>query len=207
MIFEIYKRLLDIVASLVAVTVFSPFFLLAFILVRVKLGSPVFFTQLRAGKNGKPFTLIKFRTMSNERDDQNAFLPDAERLTAVGSFLRRTSIDELPEFWNILKGDMSLVGPRPLLLEYLPLYSQREAKRHDVKPGLTGIAQINGRNKLDWDGRLELDVWYVENKSILLDIRIIIRTVWVVLKMNDVQAIGETSMAKFTGSVKKKVCK
>lgn len=187
--------------------VFLPLFFLAFILVRVKLGNPVFFTQLRAGKNGKPFTLIKFRTMSNDKDHQNAFLPDAERLTGVGLFLRSTSLDELPEFWNILKGEMSLVGPRPLLLEYLPLYSHREAKRHNVKPGLTGIAQINGRNKLDWNDRLELDVWYVEHQSFLLDIKIIIRTLWVVIKMSDVQGVGEMPMSKFTGSVKKKVCK
>ncbi len=152
--------------------------------------------------NGKPFEMMKFRTMTDDRDDNGKLLPDAKRLTSFGQFLRSTSLDELPELWNVLKGDMSLVGPRPLLMEYLPLYSERQARRHDVRPGVTGWAQINGRNALSWEERFELDVWYVENRTLWLDIKILFLTVWQVVKRDGISQDGEATMSKFTGNNK-----
>ena len=169
-------------------------------LVSCRLGRPVFFLQERPGLNGIPFLMIKFRTMSDARDTNGELLPDVDRLTSLGRFLRSTSLDELPELWNVLKGDMSLVGPRPLLVEYLPLYSERQSRRHDVRPGVTGWAQVNGRNALSWEEKFELDVWYVENHSLWLDIKILFLTVWKVVKRDDISKQGEATMTRFTGS-------
>lgn len=175
------KRCMDILLSTFLLIIFSPIMLLIAILVYINLGSPVIFKQLRPGLHGKPFYIYKFRTMKDLRDENGNLLPDEQRLTRFGAFLRSTSLDELPELINVLKGDMSLVGPRPLLMEYLPFYTEREKLRHSVKPGITGWAQINGRNLLSWNERLEMDVWYVENWSILLDIKILFLTVIAVL--------------------------
>lgn len=180
------KRFLDILISGMALILLSPVFLTVAILVRVKLGSPVIFHQKRPGKDEKIFTLCKFRTMTDGKDEKGNLLPDEVRLTSFGKLLRATSLDELPELWNILKGDMSLVGPRPLLVEYLPYYREEEKLRHSVRPGLTGYAQVNGRNFLGWDHRLEKDVFYVKNLSFLLDLKILIKTVMVVMKREDV---------------------
>ena len=172
-----FKRLLDIVISGISLIILSPALIILAILVRIKLGSPVFFKQERPGKNEKIFTLCKFRTMTDKRDENGELLPDSERLTSFGKMLRATSLDELPELFNILKGDMSIIGPRPLLISYLPYYSEREKKRHSVRPGLTGLAQVSGRNFIDWDRRLEKDVEYVEHLSLGLDIKVLIMTV------------------------------
>ena len=180
------KRLLDIIISLTALVVLSPVFLIVAILVRIKLGSPVIFHQQRPGYQEKVFKLCKFRTMTEAKDAEGNLLPDADRLTSFGNFLRKTSLDELPELWNILKGDMSLIGPRPLLVKYLPYYTEREQLRHSVRPGLTGLAQVSGRNFISWDNRLAKDVEYVENLSFLLDVKILFRTVAVVFKKEDV---------------------
>lgn len=180
------KRFLDILISGMALILLSPVFLTVAILVRVKLGSPIIFHQKRPGKDEKIFTLCKFRTMTDAKDEKGNLLPDEVRLTSFGKLLRATSLDELPELWNILKGDMSLVGPRPLLVEYLPYYREEEKLRHSVRPGLTGYAQVNGRNFLGWDHRLEKDVFYVKNLSFLLDLKILIKTVMVVVKKEDV---------------------
>lgn len=171
-------------------------------MIRSKLGAPVFFTQQRPGLRGKPFRMIKFRTMTDVRDKAGKLLPDAERLPHFGRFLRAASLDELPELFNIFMGNMSLVGPRPLLMEYLPLYSARQARRHDVRPGLTGWAQINGRNALSWEEKFELDIWYVENRSFWLDLKIIFLTAKKVLVREGISAAGEATMPKFTGSTK-----
>lgn len=180
------KRFLDILISGMALILLSPVFLTVAVLVRVKLGSPIIFHQKRPGKDEKIFTLCKFRTMTDAKDEKGNLLPDEVRLTSFGKLLRATSLDELPELWNILKGDMSLVGPRPLLVEYLPYYRREEKLRHSVRPGLTGYAQVNGRNFLGWDHRLEKDVFYVKNLSFLLDLKILIKTVMVVVKKEDV---------------------
>lgn len=180
------KRLMDIVISGSALVILSPVLLVVAVLVRVKLGSPVIFHQKRPGKDEKIFTLCKFRTMTDGRDENGELLPDEVRLTSFGKLLRATSLDELPELWNIFKGEMSLIGPRPLLVDYLPYYYEKERKRHTVRPGLTGYAQVNGRNFLGWDDRLEKDVYYVEHLSFLLDLKILIKTVLVVLKKKDV---------------------
>ncbi|MBR3608143.1 MAG: sugar transferase [Lachnospiraceae bacterium] len=180
------KRFLDILISGMALILLSPVFLTVAILVRVKLGSPIIFHQKRPGKDEKIFTLCKFRTMTDAKDEKGNLLPDEVRLTSFGKLLRATSLDELPELWNILKGDMSLVGPRPLLVEYLPYYREEEKLRHSVRPGLTGYAQVNGRNFLGWDHRLEKDVFYVKNLSFILDLKILIKTVMVVVKKEDV---------------------
>ncbi len=180
------KRLFDIIISLVALIVLSPVFLVVAVLVRIKLGSPVIFHQQRPGYQEKIFKLCKFRTMTEAKDADGNLLPDAERLTSFGNFLRKTSLDELPELWNILKGDMSLIGPRPLLVGYLPYYTQREQMRHSVRPGLTGLAQVSGRNFIAWDDRLAKDVEYVENLSFMMDVKILIKTVAVVFKKDDV---------------------
>lgn len=194
------KRIFDIVLSAAALLLLGlPLLILAW-QVRKKLGSPVLFRQTRPGQNGKVFQMIKFRTMSNARGADGELLPDAIRLTPFGRFLRSTSLDELPELWNVLKGDMSLVGPRPLLMEYLPLYSPEQARRHDVRPGITGWAQVNGRNALSWDEKFKLDVWYVENRTLWLDIKILWLTVRKVLVREGISAAGEATMTKFTGS-------
>jgi lipopolysaccharide/colanic/teichoic acid biosynthesis glycosyltransferase len=170
------------------------------IAIMVLLGRPVIFTQLRPGLNGMPFNIYKFRTMSDKRDPEGELLPDAERMTTFGRFLRSTSLDELPGLWNVFKGDMSVVGPRPLLMEYLPLYSPEQARRHNVKPGLTGWAQVNGRNAIGWDEKFRLDLWYVDNWSLWLDIKIILMTIKKVMMRNDISADGEATMPKFTGN-------
>ena len=194
------KRWMDIAGALCGLLVLGPVILLLAMLVRVKLGSPVLFRQVRPGMDGRAFQMAKFRTMTDARDANGDLLPDADRLTGFGQFLRSSSLDELPELWNVLKGEMSLVGPRPLLMEYLPLYSERQARRHEVRPGITGWAQINGRNALSWDEKFELDVWYVENRTLWLDIKILFLTVWKVVKRDGISQEGEVTMSKFTGS-------
>ena len=194
------KRLFDLLAASVGLLFLAiPLALLAW-QVRHKLGSPILFSQVRPGKNGKAFTMKKFRTMTDERGPDGALLPDAVRLTAFGAWLRATSLDELPELWNVLRGDMSLVGPRPLLMEYLPLYSPRQARRHAVRPGITGWAQVNGRNAISWEDKFALDVWYVENHNLWLDIKILWLTVRKVLVRDGISAAGEATMPKFTGT-------
>lgn len=186
MIYKYIKRILDIISSLLAIIILSPLLAVTAVLVKTKLGSPVLFRQERPGKDEKIFTLMKFRTMTDERDENGELLPDEVRLTKFGKFLRSTSIDELPELFNILKGDMSVIGPRPLLVQYLPYYTEEERHRHDVRPGLTGWAQVNGRNSLDWDHRFECDVEYVKNMSLLFDIKIIFSTILKVIGKSDV---------------------
>lgn len=196
------KRLFDFSAALILLSVFLiPLFVLYF-LIRLKLGTPVFFKQVRPGLNGKPFTMLKFRTMTDERNALGELLSDADRLTTFGKFLRSTSLDELPELWNVLKGEMSLVGPRPLLMEYLPLYTAEQSRRHEMRPGITGWAQINGRNAITWDDRFKLDVWYVDNQSLDLDVKILFLTIWKVVKRSDISAASEATMSRFTGSKK-----
>ena len=194
------KRLLDIIIASIALILLSPLY--AFVAYKVKknLGSPVLFRQVRPGLHGKPFEMIKFRTMKDAVDAQNNPLPDSERLTPFGKMLRSTSLDEMPELWNVIKGDMSVVGPRPLLTEYLPLYTAEQAKRHHVRPGMTGHAQVNGRNAIGWEEKFKLDTWYVENQSTLLDFKIMFKTVHKVLAKDDISAEGEVTMTKFTGT-------
>jgi len=194
------KRLLDIVVSASMLVLLAPFLILLAALVRSRLGSPVLFRQIRPGRAGRPFMMVKFRTMRDARDAAGNPLPDSERLTPFGGFLRSTSLDELPELFNVLKGDMSLVGPRPLLMEYLPLYSPEQARRHEVRPGVTGWAQVNGRNALSWDEKFALDVWYVDNRSIWLDVKILVLTAYKVLKRSGISAEGEATMPRFTGA-------
>ena len=194
------KRLFDITAALVALLLLALPLLALTWLVRRKLGRPAFFRQVRPGLQGQPFEMVKFRTMTDARGPDGTLLPDADRLTPFGRFLRATSLDELPELWNVLKGDMSLVGPRPLLMEYLPLYSPEQARRHAVRPGVTGWAQVNGRNSLSWDDKFKLDVWYVDHRSLWLDLKILWLTVRKVLVREGISAAGEATMGKFTGS-------
>ena len=194
------KRLFDFVVAAVAAIVLSPVIAVIALLVRIKLGKPVLFRQLRPGLHGQPFTLLKFRTMLEALDTNGSPLPDAERLTAFGHFLRRWSLDELPELYNVLRGDMSLVGPRPLLMEYLPLYTAEQARRHDVRPGLTGWAQVNGRNAIGWDQKFAFDLWYVDHASLSLDLRILWLTVRNVFTRHGISAEGEATMPRFTGS-------
>jgi len=194
------KRLFDIVMATAAAVLFFPVFLILMVMVRAKLGAPVFFVQQRSGLGGRLFPMIKFRTMTGERDAEGNLLSDSERLGSFGTWLRSSSLDELPELWNVIRGDMSLVGPRPLLAEYLPLYSERQKRRHDVLPGITGWAQVNGRNALSWDDRFELDVWYVENRSFWLDLKIMAMTVVAVCSRKGVAAEGESTMPRFTGA-------
>src|SRR5690606_2026865 len=194
------KRTLDFVVAASALAIMAPVMGVTAILVRKKLGSPVIFRQQRPGLGGRPFEMMKFRTMRDERDANGQLLPDEQRLTAFGSFLRSSSLDELPELINVLLGDMSLVGPRPLLMEYLPLYSERHFRRHEVLPGITGWAQVNGRNAIDWDAKFELDVWYVENQNLWLDVRILLLTVWKVIKRDGISHGREATMPKFSGS-------
>jgi sugar transferase EpsL len=194
------KRLFDIVVVLVTAPLWLPLLLILAVVVRFRLGSPVLFRQKRPGLHGEIFELIKFRTMTDARDSQGNLLPDAERLPAFGKFLRSTSLDELPELLVILKGDMSLVGPRPLLVQYLPLYNAFQARRHEVRPGLTGWAQINGRNAISWDERFKLDVWYVDHQSLWLDVKILFLTLWKVFRREGVSATNEATVAYFTGN-------
>jgi len=195
------KRLFDLLSALLALLALClPLLFLAW-QIRRKLGSPVFFRQTRPGLHGKPFNMVKFRTMTDARGPDGALLPDAVRLTPFGRFLRATSLDELPELWNVLKGDMSLVGPRPLLMEYLPLYSPEQARRHNVRPGITGWAQVNGRNALSWEDKFALDVWYVDHRTLWLDVKILWLTVKKVLVREGISAAGEATMSKFTGSM------
>ena len=194
------KRLFDFAFALLGLIALAFPLLILIVLVRRKLGSPVFFRQVRPGLHGKPFEMVKFRTMTDECGPDGQLLPDAVRLTPFGRFLRSTSLDELPELWNVLKGDMSLVGPRPLLMEYLPLYSAEQARRHETRPGVTGWAQVNGRNAISWEEKFELDVWYVDHQSLWLDIKILWLTVKKVLVRDGISAAGEATMSKFTGN-------
>ena len=194
------KRLIDFVCSLLALIILSPVYLILWILVKAKLGSPVLFCQKRPGKDGKIFIMYKFRTMTNEVDEKGELLPDSERLTKFGKLLRSTSLDELPELINVFRGDMSIVGPRPLLVEYLPLYNELQKHRHDVKPGITGYAQVNGRNTLGWDEKFKLDVWYTQNISFWLDVKILFDTIRIVFKREGISSESSVTMEKFTGS-------
>ncbi|MNX24037.1 putative sugar transferase EpsL [compost metagenome] len=196
------KRFFDIVASVAGLIVLSPVIAIVAYLIRKRLGSPILFRQVRPGLGGKPFEMVKFRTMRDALDANGNPLPDSERMTDFGRFLRSSSLDELPELWNVIKGDMSLVGPRPLLMEYLPLYDEVQVRRHDARPGVTGWAQINGRNALSWEEKFKLDVWYVDNQSLWLDLKIIFLTIKKVLIRDGISAEGEVTMTKFTGSKK-----
>lgn len=197
---KFFKRLLDIILSLLVIILFSWLYIIVAILVKFKLGSPVIFKQPRPGMNEKVFNMYKFRSMTDERDENGNLLPDDVRLTAFGKKLRATSLDELPEFFNILKGDMSFVGPRPLLVKYLPLYNEEQRHRHDVRPGLTGWAQVNGRNLLSWEDKFEKDVYYVRNISFLFDLKIVIKTIAVVFRHNDINSATNATMEAFTGT-------
>ncbi|MDU3335645.1 sugar transferase [Paraclostridium bifermentans] len=194
------KRAIDILGSLLGGLLISPILIIIAILIRIKLGSPIFFTQDRVGKDGKVFKIVKFRTMLESHDKFGEPLSDKERVTSFGNFLRSTSLDELPELINVLKGDMSLVGPRPLLVEYIDLYSKEQFRRHEVRPGMTGWAQVNGRNNLDWDEKFKMDVEYVDNVNLLLDIKILFLTIFKVLKRDGISKDGHVTMDKFKGN-------
>jgi len=194
------KRALDITLACVALVLLSPVLAVVWVLVRLRMGTPVLFRQQRPGRHGRPFEMAKFRTMTDARDADGDLLPDADRLTALGQWLRRSSIDELPELLNVLAGDMSLVGPRPLLMQYLPLYSPEQARRHEVRPGITGWAQVNGRNAVSWPEKFELDVWYVDHRSTKLDFEIMWKTVSQVMGGHGVSADGHATMEPFTGN-------
>lgn len=198
--YRITKRLFDIVVAGASLIVLAPILLLVALLIRTKLGKPIFYRQTRPGLHGKPFEILKFRSMLEAYDENGDPLPNAQRMTSFGQFLRSASLDELPELWNILKGDMSIVGPRPLLIEYIPLYSERQRRRHDVPPGLTGWSQVNGRNAISWEEKFELDVWYVQNASFLLDLKIIVMTVIKVLRRDGISHAGDVAMPRFRGS-------
>ena len=195
-----WKRPFDLLIALPALVLLAPVIVVLAVLVRVKLGTPIFFRQLRPGLHGKPFTMVKFRTMTDARDASGALLPDADRLTRFGKFLRATSLDELPELWNVVKGEMSLVGPRPLLMQYLDRYTPEQARRHAVRPGVTGWAQVNGRNAIAWEQKFALDVWYVDNLSFWLDLKILWLTVRKVLRSEGVSQAGQATMEEFRGS-------
>jgi len=198
-----FKRLLDFIISLSAIIILSLLLLIVAILVRMKLGSPILFKQERPGKNEKIFTMYKFRTMTDERDKEGELLPDHLRLTKFGKFLRSTSLDELPELINIIKGDMSIVGPRPLLVQYLPLYNDYQRRRHEERPGLTGLAQCNGRNALSWEQKFDLDIKYVNNVSFIFDLKIILSTIWTVTRRQGINSENAATMEAFTGNIKK----
>jgi sugar transferase EpsL len=193
------KRLFDLILTIPALILLAPVLTLAALMVRVKLGSPMLFRQQRPGRQARPFTIYKFRTMTDGRDAHNRPLPDGERLTPFGRFLRRSSLDELPELYNVLKGEMSLVGPRPLLMKYLDRYTADQMRRHEVKPGITGWAQVNGRNNLSWPEKFNLDVWYVDHCSLGLDIKILAMTIWIILKREGVNQSGQATAREFTG--------
>jgi lipopolysaccharide/colanic/teichoic acid biosynthesis glycosyltransferase len=194
------KRLLDIIIATTALVLLSPLYAYVAYKVKKNLGSPVLFRQVRPGLHSKPFEMIKFRSMKDAIDENGSPLSDNERLTPFGKMLRSSSLDEMPELWNVIKGDMSIVGPRPLLMEYLPLYNIEQAKRHYVRPGMTGHAQINGRNAISWEEKFKLDTWYVENQSVWLDFKIMLKTVKKVLSKDDINEAGEATMTKFTGT-------
>lgn len=194
------KRLFDVFVGISGLILLTPVLSILVVLIWWQMGSPVLFHQTRPGLNGKPFRMIKFRTMHDAVDAHGKALPDVERLTTLGRFLRSSSLDELPELWNVLKGEMSLVGPRPLLMEYLPLYSHAQARRHEVRPGVTGWAQVNGRNGISWDEKFVLDVWYVDNQSLWLDLKIICMTIHKVIRRDDISAAGEATTSKFKGN-------
>ena len=197
------KKIFDLIVTFLGLLLLLPIITLTALMVRSKLGSPIFFKQVRPGLNGNLFNIYKFRSMTNECDKDGNLLIDEVRLTKFGKFLRSTSLDELPGLWNVLKGDMSLVGPRPLLVEYLPLYSKRQSRRHEVKPGITGWAQVNGRNAISWDEKFDLDVWYVDNQSIWLDVKILWMTIGKVIFRTGISADSQATMHKFTGGKKK----
>lgn len=197
------KRLFDVLVSLSMLILFSPMIALVAWKIRKNLGSPVLFRQTRPGLNGRPFEMVKFRTMKDATDMHGNILPDVERMTSFGNKLRSSSLDELPELWNVLKGDMSLVGPRPLLMQYLPLYNKEQARRHEVRPGVTGWAQINGRNAISWEDKFKLDMWYVDNRSFWLDVKILLLTVKKVLMKDGVSAEGHVTIEPFRGSHEK----
>jgi sugar transferase EpsL len=194
------KRSLDIIFGALAAVCLFPLMVMLAVLIRVTIGAPVVFRQLRPGLHGKPFTAYKFRTMTSARDAQGNLLPDKERLTSLGKFLRSTSLDELPAIFNVLKGEMSLVGPRPLLMRYLDRYTPQQARRHNAKPGISGWAQVNGRNAITWEDKFKLDVWYVDNLSLWLDVKILVLTAWKVLKMEGISQPGQATMEEFLGS-------
>ncbi|OJS99876.1 sugar transferase [Marinobacter nauticus] len=194
------KRIFDVAIAILVLGVSLPILVLLALLIRIWLGRPVLFVQVRPGLHGKPFRMVKFRTMTDKRDKHGRLLPDNIRLTRFGRILRSTSLDELPELWNVLKGDMSLVGPRPLLMEYLPLYSKEQYRRHEVRPGVTGWAQVNGRNAISWEDKFKLDVWYVDNQSFGMDLKILLLTVKKVLIRDGISGEGEVTMSKFTGT-------
>lgn len=200
MIYKYIKRILDIISSLLAIIILSPFLAVTAVLVKTKLGSPVLFRQERPGKDEKIFTLMKFRTMTDERDENGELLPDEVRLTKFGKFLRSTSIDELPELFNILKGDMSVIGPRPLLVEYIPRYNEHQHRRHEVRPGLSGWAQVNGRNTVSWEDKFDMDVHYVDNYSLAMDVKILFMTVLNVLKREGISSETSATMEVFMGT-------
>ncbi len=195
------KRVLDLILVVSSMVLWIPVVVAVALMVRLKLGSPVLFRQQRPGLYGRPFTLLKFRTMTDARDAEGQLLPDGERLTAFGRFLRSTSLDELPELINVLRGEMSLVGPRPLLMQYMPRYTTRQRRRHNAHPGITGWAQVNGRNALTWEKKFELDVWYVEHMSLWLDLRIIALTIWAIIKREGISQPGQATAEEFRGSV------
>lgn len=203
MIYKYIKRILDIISSLLAIIILSPLLAVTAVLVKAKLGSPVLFKQERPGKDEKIFTLMKFRTMTDERDENGELLPDEVRLTKFGKFLRSTSIDELPELFNILKGDMSVIGPRPLLVEYIPRYNEHQHRRHEVRPGLSGWAQVNGRNTVSWEDKFDMDVHYVDNYSFAMDVKILFMTVLNVLKKEGISSETSATMEVFMGTSEK----
>ena len=198
--YDALKRAMDVTGALTMLIVFSPVIAVTWLLVRIFLGSPALFRQARPGRGAEPFFLIKFRSMTNGRDACGALLPDAQRLTRLGRILRATSLDELPQLWNVVKGDMSLVGPRPLLIHYVPVFTAAQSRRHEVRPGLTGWAQINGRNSIDWEQRLALDVCYVDNRSLRLDVEIIFKSIPMILRRGGIAQEGCATMPEFTGS-------
>ena len=194
------KVVFDLLLAIILVILFSPVYIIVSILILLKMGSPIFFRQLRPGFNGEIFGIYKFRTMTNEKDKDGELLPDEQRLVGIGKFIRSTSLDELPQIFNVLKGEMSFVGPRPLLVEYLPLYNEEQNKRHNVKPGITGWAQVNGRNAISWEQKFEYDVWYVDNQSFLLDMKILWMTFLKVIRRSDISSSTAVTMEKFKGS-------
>lgn len=196
------KRIFDIVVSFIALILLSIVIAITAFLIRIKIGTPVIFTQVRPGLNGKPFKVYKFRSMTDEKDGNGDLLPDDVRLTSFGKIIRKLSLDELPQLWNVLKGDMSFVGPRPLLMEYMNLYNSMQLKRHDVRPGITGWAQVNGRNTISWEKKFEFDVWYVENQTFWLDLKILVMTAMKVFKSEGISQDGQATMTKFQGNSK-----
>lgn len=203
---SVKKRIFDFCGAFFGLLIFSPIILIVAVLIKLSMGSPVIFRQMRPGLNGNPFYIYKFRTMSDERDMQGKLLPDKMRLNSIGKWIRKTSLDELPQLFNVLKGELSLVGPRPLLMEYLPLYSSEQAKRHNVQPGITGWAQINGRNLISWEEKFKLDVWYVEHQSFWLDIKILWLTLLKVVKRDGISQKGHVTMERFAGNKKCQDC-